>query len=195
MDEDLVKKITEAFEQHSRTEYESTLSVLEDAIEIRGVPEGIGLQIILLLFIFIVPVGALIEDRSFLMVALALVWLFSFGRIFFEVAKADLYARFDINEKTFEVENINAVVRKIKELVGFRYSWEGVHKWSDFRQVVLREKRLGKLISNKEYRMLFKGASQKEYPIAEFTNSLLAEKVAYCIARMTGTTYMKIRAH
>lgn len=195
MDEDLVKKITEAFERHSRSEYESTVNVAEDSIEIKGVPEGIGLQIILLLFIFIVPIGALIEDRSFLMVALALGWLFSFGRVFFEVAKADLYARFDINEKTFEVENINAVVAKIKELVGFRYPWEGVHRWSGFKQVVLREKRLGKLISNKEYRLLFKGATRKEYPIAEFTNSLLAEKVAYCIARMTGTTYIKIRAH
>lgn len=195
MDEDLVKKITEAFERHSQSEYESTVNVAEDSIEIKGVPEGIGLQIILLLFIFIVPIGALIEDRSFLMVALALGWLFSFGRVFFEVAKADLYVRFDINEKTFEVENINAVVAKVKELVGFRYPWEGVHRWSGFKQVVLREKRLGKLISNKEYRLLFKGATRKEYPIAEFTNSLLAEKVAYCIARMTGTTYIKIRAH
>ncbi|MCK5344037.1 MAG: hypothetical protein KAR20_11575, partial [Candidatus Heimdallarchaeota archaeon] len=119
----------------------------------------------------------------------------SFGLIFFEIAKADLYARFDVNEKTFEVENINAVVAKIKQMIGFRYSWEGVHRWSDFRQIVLREKRLGKLISNREYRLLFRSTTGKEYPIAEFTNDLLAEKVAYVIARMTNTGYIKIRAH
>jgi hypothetical protein len=159
------------------------------------VPEGIRLQIILLLFIIAVPVLALIEDRSFSIIVLALIWIFSFGRIFLEIAKADLYSRFDVNEKTFEVENINAVVVKIKQMIGFKYSWEGVHKWSDFRQLVLREKRLGKLISNREYRLLFRGTNRKEYPIAEFTNSLLAEKVAFIIARMTNTTYIKIRAH
>ncbi len=195
MDDDLEQKITEAFEKHSRSEYESTVSVIGDIIEIRGVPEGIRIQIILLLFIIAVPVGAMIEERSFLIVLLSLVWLYSFGRIFFEIAKADLYARFDINEKTFEVENINAVVAKIKQMIGFRYPWEGVHKWSDLRQIVLREKRLGKLISNREYRLLFKSTTGKEYPIAEFTNDLLAEKVAYIIARMTSTGYIKIRAH
>jgi hypothetical protein len=195
MDNDLGQKITEAFEKHSLSEYESKVTVIGDIIEIRGVPEGIRLQIILLLFIIAVPVLALIEDRSFSIIVLALIWIFSFGRIFLEIAKADLYSRFDVNEKTFEVENINAVVVKIKQMIGFKYSWEGVHKWSDFRQLVLREKRLGKLISNREYRLLFRGTNRKEYPIAEFTNSLLAEKVAFIIARMTNTTYIKIRAH
>ncbi|UCG77678.1 MAG: hypothetical protein JSV21_08870 [Nitrospirota bacterium] len=195
MDENIVQKFNEAFDKYSRSEYESDGVVLGDIIEINGKPEGVRVQLALLIFFIIVPVVALIEDRSLLLITFSLLWIIVSVKVMYEITKADLYARFSYVEKTFEVENINLLIGKIRSLIGFRYSWEGIHKWSDMKQILLREKKFGKLISNKEYRLIFIGTNRKEYPIAEFTNSHLAENVAYILARLTGAKYYKIRAH
>lgn len=193
MDEDYRQKITDIFEKYSDSEYESKVSVHGDIIEITGQPEGIRLQVALLFFFIAVPVIAVIEDQSILIIFLSLAWLIFFGRIFIEITKADLYFQINLVEKTVEIANINPLVIKFRKM--FRYSWEGLHEWSRFKNVVLREKKFGKAISNRGYRLLFKGLGRKEYPVAEFTNALLAENVAYIIARITGTKYFKVRAN
>jgi hypothetical protein len=194
MEENYGDKLVEVFDKYSGSEYESKVSAHGDIIEIEGRPEGIRLQIGLLIFFLAVPVVALIEDRSVLIVFFSSLWLIFFGRIFIEVTKADLFTRIILDDRTVEIANINPLMKKFKKMFRFRFAWEGKHQWSQFDQVVLREKKFGRAISNRGYRLLFKGDGRKEYPVAEFTNALLAENVAYIVARITGTKYFKVRA-
>lgn len=194
MEENFGDKLIEVFDKYSGSEYESKVSADGDIIEIEGRPEGIRLQITLLIFFLAVPVVALIEDRSLLIVFFSSIWLIFFGRIFIEVTKADLYTRISLDGRTVEISNINPLMKKFKKMFRFRFKWEGQHQWSQFNQVVLREKKFGRAISNRGYRLLFKGHGRREYPVAEFTNALLAENVAYIVARITGAKYFKVRA-
>ncbi|GBE00267.1 hypothetical protein BMS3Abin07_02317 [bacterium BMS3Abin07] len=194
MQDEYSRKLEEIFSQYSESEYESRLAVLEDVIEIKGQTESMLLQLFLIFVILAVPAWMLIEEVSFSFVFMAVAWLLLLGRIYLEITRADLLAMFNVNDHSLEIVNINPVVMKIRRIIKFRYKWEGLQNWSIFKRVILREKRFGKLISNKGFRLVLKAADGREYPVAEFTNDLLAEKVAYVIARMTGTQYMKIRA-
>jgi len=164
-------------------------------MEIRGRTEGVKLQAVILGLILVVPAGALIQEISVLMIVLSSLWLAFFGRIMLEVMKSDLRVRINVHDRTIEITNINPLMAWFRRRIKFRFFWEGVHPWDMFRRVVVREKKYGKYISNREFRLLMESRDRREYPLAEFTNALLAENVAYILARLTGTQYLKIRAH
>lgn len=187
-------KLIEVFDKYSDSAYESKVSIRDDIIEIKGQPEGVRLQVALLLFFFTIPIVALIEDPSIIIVLFSMAWLIFFGRIFIGITNADLSFQMNLVEKTVEISNINPLIEKCRKIFRFRYSWEGRHKWSQFKQVVVRENKFGKVVSDKGHRLLLKGLGRKEYPIAEFTNAILAENVAYIVARITGIKYFKVRS-
>ncbi len=195
MDEEFGQKLADAFDEHSRSSYEYTVNPMGEIIELRGNPGSIGPYVFLFLTIIVVPGVLLSIDISFYVIIFSFVWIGLLGKIFIEVIKYDVISRFNLREKTVEIASMNPFVEKVLHGIMIRFYWEGVFHLSRFKEVVIREKKYGKLLSDRGFRLVFIADDRRAYPVAEFSNAMLAEKVAYIFTRITGAKYMKIRAY